>query len=332
MDKGVCANTILLYYIFVIPNFLNTVLPISFFISILFVLNDMQSHNEIVALRASGFTVLRITRMFWAIALVLAASVAFFNAYILPVAANEIKTINDSIEYDYQKRTNQAPTSIGSTSFLTFFNQKDNRIWFISKFSFYTNTGSFLTISELNNDGSEKKRIEAREVFYNKEANEWVFENGKKWYFDESTNAPTSFKKLQINQKTFCETPSLMQNAQKQLKNLNFSELKELLNIIPADNKNFLGHRIKYYSILSNPVVFFIIVLLAVPFSLKGVRSNQMIGISEAIILLFLFFILGSLCKLLGSQSILHPFVAAWLPNLLMLILGSCLYKQLAPK
>ncbi|MGX8716758.1 MAG: LptF/LptG family permease, partial [bacterium] len=98
------------------------------------------------------------------------------------------------------------------------------------------------------------------------------------------------------------------------------------------DNPRFLEHRIKYFSILSSPLICLMVVLLAIPFSLSGVRTNPMVGVSKAASLFFVYYVVGSIGKMLGTQNTLSPWVAAWFPNLFMLILGVGLYRKLAPK
>ena len=102
LEHGASFGTLLLYYSYVIPNCLCTVLPISFFISVLYLLNDMQAHNEVVALRASGMTVFQITRSLWIAAVMLMFFMGIFNAFVLPYASDKMQSILKKIEYDYQ--------------------------------------------------------------------------------------------------------------------------------------------------------------------------------------------------------------------------------------
>lgn len=332
LEKGASVGTLLLYYLFVIPNFLHTVLPIAFFISVLFVLNEMQAHNEIVALRATGLTVFKITRSFWYAALVLALSMVFFTSHLLPYSADKVKMIVDSIEYNHQKKQAAHTDAIGVETFLTFYHAKEHRLWFMSRFSFYTYRGFNVTLSQLDPQGKEQERIEAKEIRFDDFKKEWIFLSGRKWTFNQQSDEPVTFENFKEHCVSFSETPRLMKSAGKALKNLNLGELELILKTIPEENERFLGHRVKYYSILSSPLICFIIVLLAVPFSLKGVRANPMVGISEAAGLFFFYYLLSSFGRLLGTQGTLTPFMAAWVPNLLMLGIGLLFYRQLAPK
>ena len=332
LERGADFTTLIIYYLHLIPNCLSTVLPISFFISTLYVLNDMQAHNEIVALRASGMTVFQITRCFWLAAILLATFMLGLNAYLLPYASDKMQQIVMQIDFNDQKRKTGTAENIGIQRHLCLHNEKGGRLWYINKFSLYTRNGSFVTLSLINAQKRETERIEASKVYYNSTTKTWGFEEGKHWFFDPDTFTPTHFKPF-LKETLQCEeTPELMSYIHKPLKHLGINELKNIIHFVPKNHPRFQEHTIKYFSLLSNPLVCFMIVLLAIPFSLRGVRINPIVGVSKASGLFFAYYIIGSIGRILGTQNLLSPILAAWLPNLLMLLLGCILYQQLAPK
>ena len=329
LEHGAHFKTLLLYYSYVVPNCLCTVLPISFFISVLYLLNDMQSHNEIIALRASGMTVFQITRSLWLSAIVLMVFMAVFNAYVLPYASDKMQNITKQIEYDYQIQRGGNRDYLGLQWHLCLHNEKAGRLWHMRTFSLYSLQGDHVTLSFIEN-GHEVERLEAKKVVY--EANTWKFYNGRRWLFSEETFVPKRFIPFDSWQLQCEETPQLMNFLYKPVKHLGAGELKRIISFVPESNSKFLEHRIKYFSILSSPLICLMVILLAVPFSLCGVRTNPMVGVSKAVGLFFIYYVIGSVGKMLGIQNTLSPLVAAWFPNLFMLLLGIFLYLKLAPK
>ena len=331
IDKGASLQTLFTYYAFVIPSCLHMVLPIAFLISILYVLNDMQVHNEVIALRASGLTVFRITRSFWGIALLLAFGMVLFNIFILPYSADRVQSIARAIDYNNQKQNCLSANEIGTEYNLSFYNINARRLWFIHRFSYYAYRGSYVTVCTFNDVHKELGRIEAKEVRFDDSRQEWIFNEGKRWLFD-ARSEPKSFVCFQTYILRCEDTPQLMQVMHKAIKNITVNELRLILNFIPRGHERFLEHEVQYYSILSSPLICFIVVLLAVPFSLVGVRNNAIVGIAKAVGLFFCYYILSNLGRLLGAQGILSPLNATWLPNMAMLLLGIYLYRQLAPR
>ncbi len=333
LGKNAGVSNILGYYLFLLPSFFYTVIPVSFFVSLLFVLNTMQGNNEIIAMRAAGLTVFRITRVLWLTTIFLAFIMGTLNAYILPLGSARVKTILERIEFNDQKNKGYNVQSIGIVPYLNFYHLKENRLWFMSNFSFYSYRGKYAVVSQLDNAQREQKRIQAAEVSFDDARKEWVFYNGRQWNFDVSTGEPQSCHQFQeIRVQNFTETPKLMNSTNKQLKHLSFGELKDMLKEFPKNHTQLVGHWVKYYSILSTPFICFMVILLAIPFSLKGVRTNPMVGVSEAVGLFFLYYLVNNIGQLLGTQGLLQPFLAAWLPNILMLGLGGLFYRQLSPR
>ena len=324
-------STLLIYYAYFIPNCLCTVLPISFFISVLYVLNDMQAHNEIIALRASGLTIFQITRIFWGASICLMSLMAAFNAYVLPLASDKMNQIVQEIEYNYQKKQNGQADQIGLQHHLSLHNENAGRLWHIKTFSLYTQRGTYTTLSLMANN-KEIERIEAETVVFNKDAHTWEFFNGRHWFFEQTSFLPKRFIPFNKWQISCEETPELMRFAYQPLKYLGANELKQIIRFFPETNPRFTEHRIKFFSILSSPLICLMIVLLAIPFSLSGVRTNPMVGVSKAVGIFFVYYIVGNIGRMLGTQGYLSPIIAAWLPNLLMLIFGIGLYKKLAPQ
>lgn len=332
LEHGANFRTLWSYYAYFVPNCLYTVLPISFFISVLYVLNDMQSSNEIIALRASGLTIFQITYSLWVAAILLMGFMVFSNAYLLPYTSDKMQAVVEKITYDEQVRSGLQPIQIGTQSHLCLYNEKAGRLWHIKTFSMYANRGTFVTLSLLNKQKKEIERIEAESITYDAVHQQWLFKQGKRWFFDKDTATPERFLNFETWTLPAAETPQIMYSIHKPLKNLNANELKKILAFVPKDQPTFTEHIIKYYSILSSPLICLIIVLLSIPFSLSGVRTNPMVGVSKAFGIFLVYYLIGNIGRMLGIQGTLHPLMAAWVPNLVMLAVGLLLYLKVTPR
>jgi lipopolysaccharide export system permease protein len=188
-------------------------------------------------------------------------------------------------------------------------------------------------VSQLNDQRQECGRIQAGEVCFDEVRREWIFHKGVEWKFDADTGEPLNYQHFDEKRiSNFTETPGLMDSVAKPVKSLSFKELKEIRREFPQDHKGLAGYHVRYYSTLSTPFICLVGVLLAVPFSLSGVRSNPIVGVSEAVGLFFLYYLLSHLGDIFGAQGLLSPFVAAWTPNFFMLLLGGFFYRRLAPR
>ena len=66
------------------------------------------------------------------------------------------------------------------------------------------------------------------------------------------------------------------------------------------------------------PFSSFIGIVLAVPLALRFGKRGQMLGIAMAILAFFVYFLMTSASAALGRNEQINPFLAAWLPNIIM--------------
>jgi lipopolysaccharide export system permease protein len=76
--------------------------------------------------------------------------------------------------------------------------------------------------------------------------------------------------------------------------------------------------RISLAQKLSFPCASLISVILALPLAVRFGRKGRTIGIALAIFLLFAYYLLMSAFVALGKNEAMNPYLAAWIPNLIM--------------
>ncbi len=69
---------------------------------------------------------------------------------------------------------------------------------------------------------------------------------------------------------------------------------------------------------LAWPFASLVGVLLAVPLALRFGKRGRMMGVALALLLFFVYFIMTTATAALGRNGALNPYLAAWLPNILM--------------
>ena len=72
-----------------------------------------------------------------------------------------------------------------------------------------------------------------------------------------------------------------------------------------------------------------IVIAIAIPFAVAGVRVNPAVGVSKSIGLFFLYYVLANVASSLATKGLVDPAVAAWLPNIGMAALALWLFARL---
>ncbi len=115
----------------------------------------------------------------------------------------------------------------------------------------------------------------------------------------------------------------------KEPEELSLIELRRIIRTVPPEeNPAVHAYEVRYLALFAAPFSCFVVLGIAIPFATTGVRSNPMVGISKCMGFFAVFYVLISIAMILGERQIIPALLAAWLPNLVMLVLGLFLLRQ----
>jgi len=330
VQLGVGAGDILLYYGTLMPSYLSIVLPLSMLLSLLFVLSKLHRNNELTAVRSAGLNVFATTRALWLAGLVLCGVSLLLNARIVPAAVEASRSLLDSFQYRAEAKATPGG-SLGLISSVAFDNQRQNRMWFINRYSRFTQTAYGVTVSELDKQRREKTRLMAREARYDPNRRAWTFTQGREMWFDPEQGQLQ--RTVAFTEKTvphFTEDPRLMLLFDRKPTELSFNELGRIVDYFSAeDNPKVVRYQVRYYGLLADTLGPLIILAIAIPFALSGVRVSPAVGVSKSIGLFFAYYLLANFATLLGGKGLIDPLWAAVMPNLTMIGVGTYLFGRM---
>jgi lipopolysaccharide export system permease protein len=128
----------------------------------------------------------------------------------------------------------------------------------------------------------------------------------------------------------FTEEPSLMLLIDRKPVDLSFNELRRITDYFSSENNpKFLRYEVRYYGLLFDTIGPLIIIAIAIPFAVSGVRVSPAVGVSKSIGLFFIYFILTNIATPLGSNGTLDPMWAAIMPNLAMVGLATYFFGRM---
>ena len=319
LDYGATNADILRYYLIKIPSFVPIALPMAFMVSLLFALGQFHRNHELTAMRAAGFSLFRITRSLWTAGVILAIGLWQMNAQLIPWSVEESRNMWNELAYSQAVDDQPAgEDSVGLIYNLTFFNRKDGRLWFINRFNEYNYRAYGVTISHLGREGgNEISRLVANEGYFDDLLGGWTLLRGRETAFDADSGDP--LRSLPFEERRlpdYGEDPDLMKALEKPPKDLSLGELKTVVDYLrPAEDPRLARYAVTFYDRLFSPVSCLIILGLAIPFSVTGVRTNPFVGVSKAMGWFLLYYILLNVAQFVGSSGF-SPFWAASIPNL----------------
>jgi lipopolysaccharide export system permease protein len=314
----------LIYFTVKVPSFLALILPVILLVSLLYALGKLHRNNEITALRAAGLGFFRITRSIWLSGVLLCGVMWTLNASVVPWSVEESTSLLEYLKFRHESTAGDAKVA-GLSRVVTFDNQRQGRMWFMNRYSKYAQRGYGVTVSELDLQRREKIRLHAAEAKYDEKSGSWIFYRGRETWFDPATSdiigtRPFDEKAVPY----YTEDPELMTVFDVKPTDLSFFQLRRIIDYFTVEeNPKLTIYAVRYYSLVADTLAPLVVIVLAIPFALTGVRVNPAVGVSKSLGLFLLYFVFLKVANALGMRGTLDPVVAACVPSVAMLMLGA---------
>lgn len=326
------------YYVVKMPELLVVVMPIALLLALLYALTNHARHNELVAIRAAGISLWRLSAPYLVTGLGFTIGLFALNELWVPKSGEAAKAT-------LERRTASGPTGERERWHpINFRNARDGRIWSIGSFNLDTHEMREPQIAWQLSDGSRRSLLARRAVRTNET---WVFFEVHEIVYPPATGTapggggPTQFKPApqthaQLAVPEFTETPEQIKSelSVNRLRSLNSVQaakepqlsLKSILDYLRlhpdlSDTDYALLHT-QLHARLAWPWTCLIVVLIALPFGAASGRRNVFVGVASSIFICFAFFILLRFGLTLGASGRWPPVVAGWLPNVLFGTIG----------
>ena len=323
LANGAHFIDVVIYYLIKLPSYLSVVLPLALLVSLLYTLGQLHRNNEITALRAAGVGLFRITRGIWMVGVLLCGVTWYINASVIPWSMEESRSIRENIEYRHQAKQLTAD-HMGAKQTVAFDNRQAGRMWFFNRYSQFSHRGYGVSVVELDGQRREKSRLLAREAWRDPVRGGWIFRDGRELTVNaEDGEVERSASFAEIRRPGWDEDPALMLIFDAKPQDLTFTELRRIIAYFSIDdNPKLTAYQVRYYGVLAETIGPLIIIALAIPFAVSGVRVNPVVGVSKSLGLFIVYFILLKTCATLGGRDVIPALWAALLPSLTMMGAG----------
>ena len=313
------AAEIARYYAVKTPELLVTVLPVALLLALLFALTNHGRHNEMIAMRAAGLSLARISVPYIVVGLLLSALLFYLNEELVPDSTQRAEAImkgrqQSSGDEIWQHRVN-------------FRNARDNRIWNISAYNTETHQLIEPHVEWHLPDGTRKQLIAQRGARTN---DSWVFYDLELYIyapgveFDRAASRPVRTNILVLAELT--DTP---EDIELQLKfqrmsaieaakrtQLSLGEIRYLREHLELNPRDRAMLETQLHARLAQPWTCLVVALVALPFGANtNSRRNVLVGVASSIFIVFIYFVLLRVGLAFGVSGKVPPWLAGWAPN-----------------
>ncbi len=320
MAEGASLWLALQYFAFKIPLTISLMLPVAMLITTVLTFGLLARNSELIAMRSSGLKLIWIARPALLVGVGLSLVNLLLSETLVPYTqrrAHEIYNI------DIRKKDKK-----GGYSQEDFWWREKERFYSIDTFDSRTNKIYNMSMFEISPDFKVARRTEAGTAQFLDPLLGWSMANVKQYDF--GATAPDSLQDTQLKIKSFAalplpirQQPEDFYDTKTDTQTMNYRQLRRFIREQGKNGIKVSGYFSDLYSKFSFPFSSFIVVLAALPFSLKSARSGSLaVGFIASLAIGFSYYAVHSLSLALGRAELWPPILAAWMANILIGFVG----------
>jgi LPS export ABC transporter permease LptG len=311
IDHKIPLLEVLQYYAFFGGWVVKSFLPMFILLATLFSVSMLARRREIMAMKASGLSLYRITLPYFIAACLLAVGHFYYNEYVFP-PLNQRKI--EIKEFTIEKRSKEA---------------------FVRVRNIYRqiSPGYFYTIASFDADRGDGKEIRVYRTANNKLSRiitaesikyrdyKWIAEKGVVRDFDSS--AQESFGQFDsLILSDIVDKPDDFSRKVVAPQEMGLVELQRYIDLMKRTGGPYVRESVDLKLKYAFPMTSIIIVLICVPFASNPRRSGIAVSISMGATIALLYFILFRIMQSAGYNEKVPEYIAVWGINALFLLIG----------
>ncbi|MFI0348274.1 MAG: LptF/LptG family permease [Chthoniobacterales bacterium] len=303
------------FYASQIPQVIVLSIPVGALLALLYSLTQMSRHNEIISMLCAGRSLYRIFLPFFFVGLFLVGILTYFNYEQAPQADAIKNQIKDELKY--------GPAKVHLIKNHLFRNRVDNRTWYLQALNVKNQSADEIQIIQQDAMGNIIEKWYADSASFDPVAKAWIFHHLDHVLVDPSGNISKIDFSEEQTISDWSETPWRIASSVMNPDVLSVPELKTYLQY----NSDFPKIRLAPFVTHLNyrwalPWTCFIVIFLAGPLGVIYSRRSILSGVGLAVGLFAALLFSSNLFLALGKGARCYPWIAAWGPNIIFMVIG----------
>jgi lipopolysaccharide export system permease protein len=302
------------YFIYFASYLFYQLAPLAALVAVLVTLGVMTKNNELVAFKAGGISLYRISLPLLLAGMMLTGALVVLDDTYLPYANQR----QDALRNQIKGRPAQ-----------TYYQPR--RQWIFGEHSKVYNYEFFdpdrqlfgnLNVFELDPATFEiKRRIYAARAHWDNQQSVWILESG--WLRDFNHGQISHYQTfLAYALKELNEPPTYFNREVRQSYQMTWWELKQYIGDLRQAGFDVARLSVQLQKKLSFPLIAPIIILLAIPFSILVGTRGAIGGLATGVGIAIVYWAASALTEAMGSVGQLPPLLAGWAPDTIFGFLG----------
>ena len=289
------------------PSMIYLMAPMAVLLGVLITFGLLDKSSELIAMKASGFSVYRATLPVVVICGLLAGALFIFDQLYIPHTNRQQEILRNEIK-------GKPPQTYLQADRKWIFGQS-NEIYYYRVFDPDQDQFGGISIFEFDpNTFQLTRRIYAEHAHWEPNLQKWVFETG--WV--RSLRGPSIQEYRTFDVATFNElheNPSYFKKEVKQSSEMSYDELRRYIEDLQQSGFDTVRLKVQLQKKLAFPLITLVMAVLAIPFSASGRRGGALVGVAVALGIAVVYWVTAGLFEAMGDANQLPALLAAWAPD-----------------
>lgn len=314
IDKDVPFDVIVRYYGYYLPYILYLVLPVALLLASLFTVGGLSRTHELAAMKATGIGLHRLLLHLLVIGFLLSGWNFIFGETVVPYASKQNKDI-----YRYHvKGVTQAQASRRGDIYLR---NRPGQLVHIKYFDPEKEVVYELDWQQFEGEVMRHRLIARKAAWVD---SSWALEKGRSWFFQGD-----SIRFHEFDQQTFQNlgfTPSDLIKVQTDPEEMDYWQLADFVQELRSMGGDPRKWEVELAFKGSMPWTCAIVILLGIPIAAHYRRSGVSLAFGIGLFISFIYFGFQQIGRVMGYNGTIEPTVAAWVGNVVFILIGILLY------
>lgn len=321
IQRGLPAATVGRLLLLVLPSSVVLTIPMALLFAILIAIGRLAGDSELVALRASGISLLSLYRPILLLSLGLFLLNSFLTLEVMPAGNYALQQLN--LEIFAQSVSQQVQPRV-------FHEEWEGRVLYVFEIPPGQNRwkGVFLADSRQRPEGATVTVADWGEIRLADEGESLILELENAEIHEVDLHSPDSYrvsrhKRLEIVlEDEFTSSQRVKISTSKSIRTMDLDDLRDVLRDPEASSEMQNLARVQIHKSLAIPCACLVFGLLALPLGFNNRRGGKTAGFALSIGIIMLYWVMLSNGENAARFGKTEPWLAMWLPNLLMAFAG----------
>lgn len=323
VNYAVSPGRVVLLMVYNMPFFLQFIVPMAVMISVLLVFLRMSADNEIIAIKASGVSLVRLLPPVFIFGVVGCLLTAFMGIYALPSGRRATK------ELLYEMAVNHLDIGLKQRQFIHTFK---NILLYVNEIDTASKSLKDVFIEDRRTADVRTTVVAPRGRMVSRPEQAIVLlklENGTIHQVDvhEGTATAIQFKSYDIRLDT-PPPPIRVSGETKDEEEMNLAELYDAIRHPKDKNAQYYITLMEWHKKFSLPAACVLLSFLGVPLGIQVRSSKKTFGVGLGLGYFLFYYLMLSAGWVFGEAGVYPPLIGMWVPNLVTLALGLVLFHR----